>query len=32
MYYSYVMGIDEPVEEFSGVVIAIIHRYDEWKT
>ena len=26
---AYVLGVDEPVEEFSGVIIAIIHRYDD---
>ena len=26
---AYILGIDEPVEEFSGVVIAIIHRFDD---
>ena len=26
---AYVLGIDEPVEEFTGIVIAIIHRYDD---
>ena len=25
----YILGVDEPVEEFTGVVIAIIHRYDD---
>ena len=26
---AYVLGVNEPVEEFTGVVIAIIHRYDD---
>ena len=26
---AYIVGIDEPVEEFIGKVIAIIHRYDD---
>lgn len=26
---AYILGVDEPVEEFSGVVIAIIHRVDD---
>ena len=26
---AYILGVDEPVDEFSGVVIAIIHRYDD---
>ncbi len=26
---AYVLGVDETVEEFSGVIIAIIHRYDD---
>lgn len=25
----YVIGVDEPVEEFTGIIIAIIHRYDD---
>lgn len=25
----YILGVDEPIEEFSGVVIAIIHRFDD---
>ena len=23
------LGVDEPIEEFSGVIIAIIHIYDD---
>ena len=26
---AYVLGVDEPVNEFTGSVIAIIHRYDD---
>lgn len=26
---AYVLGVDEPVEEFTGVIIAIVHRYDD---
>lgn len=26
---AYILGVDEPVEEFVGKVIAIIHRYDD---
>jgi inorganic pyrophosphatase len=26
---AYVLGINKPLEEFSGMVIAIIHRYDD---
>ena len=26
---AYVLGVNEPVQEFTGVVIAIIHRYDD---
>ena len=26
---AYVLGVDEPVDEFVGVIIAIIHRYDD---
>ena len=26
---AYIIGVDEPVQEFSGKVIAIIHRYDD---
>lgn len=26
---AYILGVDEPVEEFTGKVIAIIHRYDD---
>ncbi len=26
---AYILGVDEPIEEFSGVVIAIIHRFDD---
>jgi len=26
---AYVLGIDEPVKEFVGRVIAVIHRYDD---
>ena len=26
---AYIIGIDEPVKEFTGRVIAIIHRYDD---
>ena len=26
---AYVLGVNEPVEEFTGVIIAIIHRYDD---
>ena len=26
---AYVLGVDEPVDEFTGVIIAIIHRYDD---
>ena len=29
---AYVLGIDEPIEEFFGVVIAIIHRRDDNET
>ena len=25
----YVLGVDEPVEEFTGVIIAIVHRFDD---
>ena len=26
---AYVLGIDEPVKEFNGLVIAVIHRFDD---
>lgn len=26
---AYIIGIDEPIKEFTGRVIAIIHRYDD---
>ena len=26
---AYVLGVDAPVQEFTGIVIAIIHRYDD---
>ena len=26
---AYVLGVDEPLQEFTGVVIAIIHRFDD---
>ena len=26
---AYIIGVSEPVEEFTGTVIAIIHRYDD---
>ena len=26
---AYVLGVDEPLREFTGVVIAIIHRFDD---
>jgi inorganic pyrophosphatase len=26
---AYVLGVEEPLQEFTGVVTAIIHRYDD---
>ena len=26
---AYLLGLEEPVEEYTGIVIAIIHRYDD---
>ena len=26
---AYILGVDEPVEEFVGKIIAIIHRFDD---
>ena len=26
---AYVLGVDEPLQEFTGVVIAIIHRFND---
>ena len=26
---AYILGVDEPVEQFTGVIIAIIHRLDD---
>ena len=26
---AYVLGVNEPLQEFTGVVIAIIHRFDD---
>ena len=26
---AYILGVDGPVREFTGIVIAIIHRYDD---
>ena len=26
---AYILGVDEPMEQFTGKVIAIIHRYDD---
>ena len=26
---AYILGVDEPVREFTGRVIAVIHRYDD---
>ena len=28
-YDAYILGIDEPVAEFSGKVIAVVHRTDD---
>lgn len=25
----YILGVDEPIERFEGVVIAVIHRFDD---
>ncbi len=27
--YAYLLGVDEPVQEYTGIIIAIIHRYDD---
>lgn len=26
---AYILGIDTPVDKFTGIIIAIIHRYDD---
>ena len=26
---AYILGVDKPVDEFTGKIIAIIHRYDD---
>ena len=26
---AYILGVDHPVDEFTGRVIAVIHRYDD---
>lgn len=26
---AYILGVDEPVEEFEGKIIAVIHRFDD---
>jgi len=26
---AYILGVDEPIEEFTGRVIAILHRFDD---
>ncbi|MGN1136029.1 MAG: inorganic diphosphatase [Oscillospiraceae bacterium] len=26
---AYIIGVDEPVKEFTGKIIAVIHRYDD---
>lgn len=26
---AYILGVDKPVQEFTGKIIAIIHRYDD---
>ena len=26
---AYILGVDEPVEQFTGVIIAILHRFDD---
>lgn len=26
---AYLLGVNEPVEEYTGIIIAIIHRYDD---
>lgn len=26
---AYVLGVDEPIAEFTGIIIAIIYRYDD---
>ena len=26
---AYILGVDEPIKEFTGVVIAIVHRLDD---
>ena len=26
---AYLLGLDEPVQEYTGIIIAIIHRYDD---
>ena len=25
----YILGIDEPIEKFEGIVVAVIHRFDD---
>lgn len=29
---AYVLGVDEPLDEFDGIVIAVIHRFDDNET
>lgn len=26
---AYILGVDKPVKQFKGVVIAVVHRYDD---
>ena len=26
---AYILGVDEPVERFTGKIVAIVHRYDD---
>lgn len=26
---AYILGVDEPIEEFTGKIIAIVHRFDD---
>ena len=28
---AYILGVDEPIKEFVGTVIAIIHRKNDWE-
>lgn len=26
---AYILGIDKPIDQFTGIIIAVVHRYDD---